>query len=77
MTKERHSPFGGCGLVVPVSRHSGNLPGESDRMFRSQGIMGEAMTLLQQAATILKTEPEMARLLEDKLASLSQELEFH
>jgi hypothetical protein len=38
--------------------------------------MGEAMTLLQQAAAILRTEAEMAQLLEDKLASLSKELEF-
>jgi hypothetical protein len=38
--------------------------------------MGESMTLLQQAAGILKTEEDMAQLLADKLASLSKELEF-
>jgi hypothetical protein len=44
--------------------------------FISQDIMGEAMTLLQQAAEILRTEADMAQLLEDKLANLSRELEF-
>jgi hypothetical protein len=48
----------------------------SDWMFYSQDIMGEAMTLLHQAAEILRTEAEMAKLLEDKLANLSKELEF-
>jgi hypothetical protein len=44
-------------------------------MFYSQDIMGEAVTLLQQAAEILRTEAEMSQLLEDKLVSLSKELE--
>jgi hypothetical protein len=38
--------------------------------------MGEAVTILQQAAEILRTEPEMAQLLQDKLVKLSKELEF-
>jgi F0F1-type ATP synthase delta subunit len=42
----------------------------------SQGIMGEAVTLLQQAAEILRTEPEMAQLLQDRVAKLSKELEL-
>lgn len=33
------------------------------------------MTLLQLAAEILKTEDDMAHLLQDKLANLSKELE--
>jgi hypothetical protein len=36
--------------------------------------MGECMTLLQQAAEILKNEEDMVQLLADKLASLSKEL---
>jgi len=38
--------------------------------------MGECMTLLQQAAEILKTEEDMVQLLANKLASLSKELDF-
>jgi hypothetical protein len=38
--------------------------------------MGECMTLLQQAAGILKTEEDMVQLLANKLASLSKELDF-
>jgi hypothetical protein len=38
--------------------------------------MGECMTLLQQAAEILKTEEDMVQLLADKLARLSKELAF-
>jgi hypothetical protein len=38
--------------------------------------MEESMTLLQQAAEILKMEDDMRQLLEDKLANLSKELEF-
>jgi ubiquinone biosynthesis protein Coq4 len=45
-------------------------------MFHSQDIMREATTLLQQAAEVLRTEPEMAQLLQDRLAKLSKELEF-
>jgi hypothetical protein len=37
--------------------------------------MEESMTLLKQAAEILKTEDDMTQLLEDKLVSLSKELE--
>jgi hypothetical protein len=40
-----------------------------------QDIMEESMTLLQQAAEILKTEDDMAQLLQDKLVNLSKELE--
>jgi hypothetical protein len=45
-------------------------------MSQFQDIMAESMTLLQQAAAILKTEEDMAQLLADKLANLSKELEF-
>jgi hypothetical protein len=38
--------------------------------------MGKSMTLLQQAAEILKGEDDMVQLLSDKLTKLSQELEF-
>ena len=38
--------------------------------------MGECMTLLQEAAEILKTEEDMVQLLENKIASLSKELDF-
>jgi hypothetical protein len=38
--------------------------------------MGECMTLLQQAAEILKTEEDMVQLLTNKIASLSNELDF-
>ena len=38
--------------------------------------MGECMTLLQQAAEILKTEEDMVQLLANKLVSLSKELDF-
>ncbi|XP_069699805.1 SET domain-containing protein SmydA-8-like isoform X2 [Periplaneta americana] len=41
----------------------------------AQDIMVESMTLLQQAAEILKTEADMAQLLEEKLVNLSKELE--
>jgi hypothetical protein len=38
--------------------------------------MGECMTLLQQAAEILKTEEDMVQLLTEKLHGLSKEMEF-
>jgi hypothetical protein len=38
--------------------------------------MGECMTLLQQAAEMLKSEEDMVQLLADKLDSLSKEMEF-
>ncbi|XP_021942369.1 protein msta [Zootermopsis nevadensis] len=59
-------------MVVQAKR---DLASDKITKAAAQDIMGESMTLLQLAAEILKTEDDMAHLLQDKLANLSKELE--
>ncbi|KAJ9579509.1 hypothetical protein L9F63_004828 [Diploptera punctata] len=60
-------------MVVQAKR---DLENEKITKSAAQDILAECMTLLQQSTEILKTEEDMKKLLEEKLVSLTKDLEF-